>query len=73
MIKYYPDGEEIPAGLPAAYAVSSSNKKCSNCKFYSGTGRCTLFNAPVRGNYVCALWESKSARRSNTSQNVGGY
>ena len=57
----YPDGEPIPATLPALYVEAGSTgtgpgQNCANCGYYAG-GMCGKFQAAVRENYWCAKWE----------------
>ena len=60
----YPDGEAIPASLPAAYQLATNpdvppGQNCGNCEYYKpGELYCTKFDAPVRAVFWCAKWES---------------
>jgi hypothetical protein len=59
----YPDGEAIPASLPAAYQAASNpevpeGQNCANCEYYKpGELYCYKFDAPVRPVFWCAVWE----------------
>ena len=54
----YPDGEEVPPELPEAYRMGTGEERCGNCKYLEGRV-CTLFDAEVRAQYVCAKWEAE--------------
>jgi len=53
----YPDGEEVPDELPEAYRMGTGDERCGNCAYLEGR-ICTLFDAEVRAQYVCAKWQS---------------
>ena len=61
----YPDGEEVPSELPDAYRMGDGEERCGNCKYLEGRV-CTLFDAEVRAQYVCAKWEA--AEEENTAK-----
>lgn len=52
----YPDGEDVPDELPEAYRMSTGDERCGNCAYLEGRV-CTLFDAEVRAQYVCAKWQ----------------
>lgn len=54
----YPDGEEIDPNLPEAYAIGDEQKNCGNCAYLENENYCTIWDAKVRMNYVCAKWEA---------------
>jgi hypothetical protein len=55
--RYYDDGTEISADLPAAYELATGEENCKNCGYYE-KGLCSRWNnAPVRAIYWCAAWE----------------
>lgn len=64
--RLYPDGEVIPATLPALYAPANPNpapgeiiKRCDNCAAWMPETRyCRTWNAVVRPEYVCAVWQA---------------
>lgn len=62
----YPDGAEIPVGLPTTYRPASMweppletpktiGQRCGNCK-HNINGYCDWYLAPVRDNYYCPEW-----------------
>lgn len=53
----YPDGEEVPDELPEAYRMGTGDERCGNCAYLEGRV-CTLFDAEVRAQYVCAKWQA---------------
>ena len=53
----YPDGEEVPDELPEAYRMGTDDERCGNCAYLEGRV-CTLFDAEVRAQYVCAKWQA---------------
>lgn len=61
----YPDGEAIPANLPAAYQPASNpdvppGQNCANCEYYkAGELYCVKFDAPVRPVFWCAKWDGE--------------
>jgi hypothetical protein len=61
----YPDGTPIPASLPAAYKVATDatvppGQNCANCEYYKpGELYCYKFDAPVKTDWWCAVWEIK--------------
>ena len=60
----YPNGEPIPASLPALYQPADNPgvpamQYCGNCKFYLA-GYCGLFDAQVKFDYWCAKWKGAS-------------
>jgi hypothetical protein len=66
--RLYPDGTPIPDSLPAAYKVSSDpsvpeGQNCANCEYYkAGEMYCYKFDAPVRSDWWCAVWEIKEIK-----------
>lgn len=61
----YPDGEEVPEGLPDAYDLGNASKNCGNCN-YNEEGYCELFDAKIRTEYVCARWEAMAAPKAES-------
>jgi hypothetical protein len=63
--RLYPDGTSIPDSLPAAYKVASDpsvpqGQNCANCEYYKpGELYCYKFDAPVKSDWWCAVWEIK--------------
>jgi len=56
-LRYYPDGVQIPSGLPISYQIASGNNRCGNCKAYKpANGACSRWLEPVRPGYVCQAW-----------------
>jgi hypothetical protein len=68
----YPDGTKIPESLPDRYqSILTGNvpdgQKCLNCKHYnSDTKYCNAFNALVRSQWWCAVWEPVKLTLSNS-------
>ena len=66
--RLYPDGTPIPDSLPAAYkdALDPSvpqGQNCANCEYYkAGEQYCYKFDAPVRTDWWCAVWEIKEIK-----------
>lgn len=63
--RLYPDGEIIPATLPGLYAPANLVpadgiiKRCDNCAAWMPETRyCRTWNAVVRPEYVCAVWQA---------------
>jgi len=64
--RHYPDGTIIPATLPALYGpahppaqAGEVERRCDNCRAYAGITRfCKTWNAQVRPEYVCAVWQA---------------
>ena len=61
----YPDGEPVPENLPDAYQLGDDEKNCANCEYYEEDGNCTVWDAMVRPEYVCARWESEDEDESS--------
>lgn len=67
--RLYPDGQVIPASLPPLYAPANLNpapgeviKRCDNCAAWMESTRyCRTWNAVVRPEYVCAVWQARVA------------
>jgi hypothetical protein len=66
--RLYPDGESIPDTLPAAYKAAvdptvPEGQNCANCEYYkAGELYCYKFDAPVRSDWWCAVWEIKEIK-----------
>jgi HK97 family phage portal protein len=58
-LEEYPDGEPVPENLPDAYQLGDEEKNCANCEYFEANGNCTVWNAIVRPEYVCARWEGE--------------
>lgn len=69
--RLYPNGEFIPSSLPAAYQLGNTDPQgskvnervpsyqhCKNCALFQN-GKCNKWNAPVKNQYWCAVWESR--------------
>ena len=54
-LEEYPDGKPVPDELPDAYQLGDGDERCGNCRYYDA-GQCSLFDAKVRVQYVCARW-----------------
>lgn len=66
--RIYPTGEAVPRQLPKAYQTGNQKvnsidnpnvpqfQHCGNCKF-NQNGYCTAWNAQIRNNYWCAVWQ----------------
>lgn len=63
----YPDGEEVPENLPDAYQLGNDEKNCANCQYYEEDGNCTVWDAMVRPEYVCARWEPIDEEKYHTA------
>ena len=61
----YPDGEEVPDALPDAYRMGDGEERCGNCLYYEDR-QCTLFDAAVRAQYVCAKWEAQEEEKAES-------
>ena len=65
----YPDGADVPDSLPDAYRMGTGEKRCGNCDHYD-QGYCSLFDADVRAQYVCAKWEAEIETSSKAESDV---
>ena len=65
----YPDGADVPDSLPDAYQMGTGEKRCGNCDHYD-QGYCSLFDADVRAQYVCAKWEAEIETSSKAESDV---
>lgn len=61
----YPDGKPVDPNLPSAYRLGNAESNCGNCRYLEGN-ECTLFNAEVRDEYVCAKWESEDEDKAES-------
>jgi len=63
--RFYPGHQEvIPPQLPSTYESVTSlseptSTTCGDCLFNQG-GLCTYWNAPIKENYVCDIWEDSN-------------
>ena len=63
--RFYPGHQEvIPPQLPSTYESVTSLSgitptTCGDCLFNQG-GLCTYWNAPIKENYVCNIWEDSN-------------
>jgi HK97 family phage portal protein len=65
----YPDGEEVPDELPDAYQMGDGDERCGNCRYYDA-GECSLFDAKVRVQYVCARWAEVQGSEEKAQSDV---
>ena len=61
----YPDGEDVPEELPEAYRMGTGDERCGNCAYLEGRV-CTLFDAEVRAQYVCAKWQAEDEGKAES-------
>lgn len=61
----YPDGEDVPDELPDAYRMGTGDERCGNCAYLEGRV-CTLFDAEVRAQYVCAKWQAEEEGKAES-------
>jgi hypothetical protein len=56
-LRHYPDGEQIPSGLPVSYRLGTAEKECRNCQAFDATrSACLHWKQPVRADYLCDAW-----------------